>query len=136
MTRSGPWTRSETGHLLRDFTEIRVANLSPWRSSKPNEAKRLEFVKGVKAEWRMEQQAALEWVAEAGVVVVAWGSEKLTPFMELSKHTLSEILGDRKVFCWGFSASGDPLHPSPLGRVGKDARRVAFKLNQKREVLS
>lgn len=102
--------------LLSAYTEIRVANLSPVRSTKPAEARKMDRMLDGGLDLALQQGAALAWACEAPVVVVAWGAGDFTPRMRGSLDIVLQ-LAQGKLWCWGTTPGGDPLHPSPLGRV-------------------
>lgn len=110
--------------LLAAYTEIRVANLSPVRSTKPVEARRACKAL-VNRDVELQQADALGWVCKAPVVVAAWGSGALTPRMAWSRAVVKVLAYDR-LWCWSTTPSGEPLHPSPLGRVPDGAELVRF----------
>ncbi len=102
--------------LLAAYTEIRVANLSPVRSTKPVEARKADRTLPAEV-WQPDQQdKALWWACEPKVVVAAWGAGDLTTRMRWSLEVAMGYARTR-FWCWGTTPSGDPLHPSPLGRV-------------------
>lgn len=129
VTRSTPMVRDGATHrrvrsLLCDATEIRVVNLSPIRTTKPVEARRAcKALTG--AEVNREQADALVWACEAPAVVVAWGAGPFTARMERSRAEVLRLAYGR-LWCWGTTQEGHPLHPSPLGRVGAGAELVRF----------
>jgi hypothetical protein len=129
-------THRRVRHLLRDFTEIRVANLSPHRSTKPRETSSWESVidkvpsllsQGLLARdldgEDLEQQrlSAIRWACEAPVVVVAWGAGYLWKTMKAARAEAIRA-GYGRLFCWGATMAGEPWHPSPLNlRLTRDA---------------
>lgn len=111
--------------LLGDATEIRVANLSPVRETKPALARRACQARPWSGDLEPEQASALAWVCAAPLVVVGWGAGSLTPRMEASRGRVLDLCAGR-LWCWGTTPAGHPLHPSPLGRVEADAALVRF----------
>lgn len=129
VTRSTPMVRDGATHrrvrsLLCDATEIRVVNLSPVRTTKPVEARRACKAL-VDRDVELQQADALDWACKAPVVVAAWGSGALTPRMAWSLSVV-QVLAYGRLWCWGTTQEGHPLHPSPLGRVGAGAELVRF----------
>lgn len=129
VTRSTPMVRDGATHrrvrsLLCDATEIRVVNLSPVRSTKPVEARRACKAL-VDREVELQQADALTWACKAPVVVAAWGAGARTPRMAWSLSVVEMLAGD-KFWCWGTTPAGEPLHPSPLGRVRLDEKLVRY----------
>ncbi len=117
-------THRRVRSLLCDATEIRVVNLSPIRSTKPVEARRAcKALTG--AEVDREQADALAWACEAPAVVAAWGAGPFTARMERSRAEVLRLAQGR-MWCWGTTQEGHPLHPSPLGRVEAGAELVRF----------
>lgn len=117
-------THRRVRRLLAAYTEIRVANLSPIRGTKPVDARRacrdLPMPVGCS-----DQAEALIWACEPDVVVVGWGAGEHTARMRWSLDLVIE--GARgKLWCWGTTPGGDPLHPSPLGRVPDGAELVRW----------
>lgn len=110
--------------LLSHATEIRVANLSPVRTAKPDEARRACKAL-VDREVELQQADALAWACKAPVVVAAWGAGTRTPRMAWSLSVVGMLARDR-LWCWGTTPAGEPLHPSPLGRVRLDAKLVRY----------
>lgn len=129
VTRSTPMVRDGATHrrvrsMLCDATEIRVVNLSPVRTTKPAEARRAcKALTG--AEVNREQADALAWACEAPAVVAAWGAGPFTERMDRSRAEVLRLAQGR-LWCWGTTQEGHPLHPSPLGRVGAGAELVRF----------
>lgn len=110
--------------LLAGATEILVANLSPVRSTKPVEARRAcEAL--VDPDLDQQQADALAWACSAPVVVAAWGAGPFTARMERSRAEVLRLATGR-LWCWGTTREGHPLHPSPLGRVGAGAELVRW----------
>lgn len=129
VTRSTPMVRDGATHrrvrsLLADATEIRVVNLSPVRTTKPVEARRACKAL-VDRDVELQQAHALAWACEAPTVVAAWGAGPFTARMERSRAEVLRLAQGR-LWCWGTTQDGHPLHPSPLGRVGSDAELVRF----------
>lgn len=111
--------------LLSHATEIRVANLSPVRTTKPDEARRA--CRGYPMPMLCSEQVeALKWACEASVVVAAWGTGARTARMAWSLSVALEAAAGR-LWCWGTTPAGEPLHPSPLGRVRLDAKLVRYE---------
>lgn len=130
VIRDGATHRRVRG-LLSGYTEIRVANLSPFRGAKPGAAYTWERVieetpgllsQGLLArdlDGRSLEEARLEalaWACAAPEVVVAWGAGRLSTAMEQARqHVLALAKG--RMFCWGQTPSSAPYHPSPLNRI-------------------
>lgn len=110
--------------LLAAYSEIRVANLSPVRTTKPDRARKL-CADLPMTEHRLDQRHAIRWACEAPVVVAAWGAGARTERMAWSLELVREWARDR-IWCWGTTPAGDPLHPSPLGRVPAGAELQPF----------
>lgn len=109
--------------LLSYATEIRVANLSPVRTTKPAVAR--QACKALTGAEDQEQADALAWACKAPVVVAAWGASARTPRMAWSLSVVRMLARDR-LWCWGTTPAGEPLHPSPLGRVRLEAKLVRY----------
>lgn len=110
--------------LLAGATEFRVANLSPVRTTKPVVA-RLACKALIDPDVDQQQADALAWACEAPVVVAAWGAGPFTARMERSRAEVVRLARGR-LWCWGTTREGHPLHPSPLGRVGAGAELVRW----------
>lgn len=132
VIRDGATHRRVRG-LLSNYTEIRVANLSPYRGTKPEQAyswERLavsEVGVGLLGQGLLARDLAgsaldaarldaLAWACGAPEVVVAWGAGRLSTAMEQARqHVLA--LAEGRMFCWGQTPAGAPYHPSPLNRI-------------------
>lgn len=111
--------------FLSYYTSIRVANLSPYRSTKPRDAQKYEDVRFDCAGPDHHQIASIRWACRAPVVVCAWGAGRRPGWMGVSREMVYELARDR-LWCWGETPAGDPLHPSPLGQVKNGAVLVRF----------
>lgn len=108
--------------LLNWATEIRVVNLSPVRTTKPVLARSYDLT----VEYAdQDQDEAIRWACEAPVVVVAWGAGARTPRMERCRRLVLDLAGER-LHCWGLTGGGEPMHPSPLGRIPPGAPLVRY----------
>ena len=127
LVSDGP-THRRVRKLLSAYTEIRVANLSPFRGAKPADAVRWEGsvaeVPGYLEQGQLAldlagrtlddaRREALAWACSAPTVVVAWGAGRLPPAMAAARQHVLDLARGR-MFCWGQTPAGCPYHPSPL----------------------
>lgn len=128
VIRDGHTHRRVRALLTQEFgpVEIRVVNLSPVRATKPEAAREACRMLPLYAS-QAEEEAALRWACEGPVVVAAWGAGLRTSRMERSRSLVLDLAADR-LWCWGTSSGGEPLHPSPLGQVAQDARLQRYML--------
>jgi hypothetical protein len=112
--------------FLASYTSIRVANLSPYRTTLTAECRRWERAQ-TETRWRItdDQRDAIQWACEAPVVVCAWGGGAQVGMMAKTRKLVCG-LAEGRLWCWGETPDGDPLHPSPLGRVPKGAVLARF----------
>ena len=139
----GP-THRRVRKLLDDYDLVRVVNMSPVRASTTERLAELE-AEEVEAAWRFKptrnKEEALDWLLDvqkasidvatrdAEVLVAAWGGISMrTPLMERTGEYLKLVYGgDPRWRCWGTTKAGDPLHPSPLGKVKMGSVLVPFR---------
>lgn len=139
----GP-THRRVRKLLDDYDLVRVVNMSPVRASTTErlaelEAEEVEKVRRYKPAYG--DGAALDFLfggqkvnidfafKNAEVLVAAWGGLPVpTPLMVKTSVYLKQTYGcDPRWRCWGTTKAGDPLHPSPLGKVKMGAALVPFR---------
>ena len=119
-------THRRVRSLLSDFTEIRVVNLSPIRGTRPKDARRADELTCSDPLIMDQQREAIRWACDADVVVAAWGGDPLTANMTAHRDYALHRCRDR-LMCWGTTAKGAPLHPSPLGRIPKGATLKPYR---------
>ena len=112
--------------FLSSYTSIRVANLSPYRTTLTAECRRWERAQ-TETRWRItdDQREAIAWACEAPVVVCAWGGGAQVGMMAKMRELVYR-LAEGRLWCWGETPDGDPLHPSPLGKVPAGAVLARF----------
>lgn len=112
--------------FLAPYTSIRVANLSPYRTTLTAECRCWERAQ-TETRWRItdDQQEAIAWACEAPVVVCAWGGGAQVGMMAKTREMVYG-LAEGRLWCWGETPDGDPLHPSPLGKVPAGAVLARF----------
>lgn len=64
------------------------------------------------------KETVAEVISEADVLIACWGSRKKLPKVlrpRLDDMAMHLRQSGKPVFCWGHTASGDPIHPMMLG---------------------
>jgi hypothetical protein len=114
--RDDPTIRKCLGFARRwGMGGIRVANLFAYRATKPQELRRAQK-RGVDIVGPMNDEHLLALAHGAGRVVVAWGAHAEPYDVRVNRvlTLLAPHVLNQRVWCFGVSKQGHPLHPLML----------------------